>query len=57
MGLALILTALSHLQAFGDIRSAAQRADGLWNVVCMNFSVEIGVSYDDIVKDAVCNGE
>ena len=49
------LTLIISLGAFKDIRSAIKRSDGLWNIICMDFSVEVGVTYDDIVKDAVCN--
>ena len=43
------------LQEFRDIKRLEKRDDGLYNIICMDGTIEIGKSYEDIVGDRVCN--
>lgn len=45
---------IAETQGFENIRAAEIRSDGLYNVVCMDYSVVIGVTYEEIVGDQVC---
>jgi hypothetical protein len=45
----------SHLLEFRDVKRADRRSDGLYNVVCMDGSIEIGVTLEQITGDKVCN--
>lgn len=44
----------SDLKDFKDIKRAEKRSDGLYNVVCMDGRIEIGVSLEQITGDQVC---
>jgi hypothetical protein len=45
----------SKILEFKDIKRAEIRSDGLYNVVCMDGSFEIGVTQEQITSDKVCN--
>ena len=43
-------------EGFSDIYFAEKREDGLYNVICIDQSLEFGVSYEEITAGKVCQG-
>jgi hypothetical protein len=46
---------VSELKKFKDVSRAVLRDDGLYNVICLDGSVETGISLQQLEEDDVCN--
>lgn len=44
----------SELRDFEDVIKIAKKADGTYNVICEDGSVELGVTLEDLMNDKVC---
>lgn len=49
------VTKPSELRRFKDVKKAVLRDDGLYNVICLDGTVETGLTLEQLENDEVCN--